>query len=222
MISLLLGGLSTLISTLGPVVTKVASSLLTKLPEIVEVALKVSKVISSVVQSVAEIQGLSPHGEDVEELGFKAMQEGTRAKMENESMDDYLNYLRNEVSVDKKKFQALSDEDKLKCNVMGTGMLSQSISEKSGLEISGDFLLDMHKMKMSGEQLSKYIDAFSEKGVDSLDELPQYLRGELNDRESAKIEAIIKSIEKTSNPSLSDGEVLLRMDDMKQAVEEKL
>lgn len=41
MISLLLGGLSTLISTLGTVVTKVATSLLTKLPEIVEVALKV-------------------------------------------------------------------------------------------------------------------------------------------------------------------------------------
>lgn len=220
MISLLLGGLSTLISTLGPVVTKVASSLLTKLPEIVEVALKVSKVISSVVQSVAEIQGLSPHGEDVEELGFKAMQEGTRAKMEDESMEDYLNYLRNEVSVDKTKFQALSEEDKLKCNVMGTGMLSQSISEKSGLEISGDFLLDMQKMKMSGEQLSKYIETFSEKGVDSLDELTQYLRGELNDRESAKIEAIIKSIEKTSNPSLSDGEVLLKMDAMKEAIEE--
>lgn len=220
MISLLLGGLSTLISTLGPVVTKVASSLLTKLPEIVEVALKVSKVISSVVQSVAEIQGLSPHGEDVEELGFKAMQEGTRAKMEDESIEDYLNYLRNEVSVDKTKFQALSEEDKLKCNVMGTGMLSQSISEKSGLEISGDFLLDMQKMKMSGEQLSKYIETFSEKGVDSLDELTQYLRGELNDRESAKIEAIIKSIEKTSNPSLSDGEVLLRMDAMKEAIEE--
>lgn len=220
MISLLLGGLSTLISTLGPVVTKVASSLLTKLPEIVEVALKVSKVISSVVQSVAEIQGLSPHGEDVEELGFKAMQEGTRAKMEDESMEDYLNYLRNEVSADKTKFQALSEEDKLKCNVMGTGMLSQSISEKSGLEISGDFLLDMQKMKMSGEQLSKYIETFSEKGVDSLDELTQYLRGELNDRESAKIEAIIKSIEKTSNPSLSDGEVLLRMDAMKEAIEE--
>lgn len=220
MISLLLGGLSTLISTLGPVVTKVASSLLTKLPEIVEVALKVSKVISSVVQSVAEIQGLSPHGEDVEELGFKAMQEGTRAKMEDESMIDYLNYLRNEVSVDKTKFQALSEEDKLKCNVMGTGMLSQSISEKSGLEISGDFLLDMQKMKMSGEQLSKYIETFSEKGVDSLDELTQYLRGELNDRESAKIEAIIKTVEKTSNPSLSDGDVLLKMDDMKQAIEE--
>ncbi len=220
MISLLLGGLSTLISTLGPVVTKVASSLLTKLPEIVEVALKVSKVISSVVQSVAEIQGLSPHGEDVEELGFKAMQEGTRAKMEDESIEDYLNYLRNEVSVDKTKFQALSEEDKLKCNVMGTGMLSQSISEKSGLEISGDFLLDMQKMKMSGEQLSKYIETFSEKGIDSLDELTQYLRGELNDRESAKIEAIIKSIEKTSNPSLSDGEVLLRMDAMKEAIEE--
>lgn len=220
MISLLLGGLSTLISTLGPVVTKVASSLLTKLPEIVEVALKVSKVISSVVQSVAEIQGLSPHGEDVEELGFKAMQEGTRAKMEDESMEDYLNYLRNEVSVDKTKFQALSEEDKLKCNVMGTGMLSQSISEKSGLEISGDFLLDMQKMKMSCEQLSKYIETFSEKGVDSLDELTQYLRGELNDRESAKIEAIIKSIEKTSNPSLSDGEALLKMDAMKEAIEE--
>lgn len=220
MIPLLLGGLGPLISSLGPVVTKVASTLLTKLPEIVEVALNVSKVISAVVQTVAEIQGLSPHGEDVEELGYKTMQEGTRAKMEDESMDDYLNYLRNEVSVDKEKFQALSDEDKLKCNVMGTGMLSQSLSEKNGLDISGDFLLDMQKMKMTGEQLSKYIDAFSEKGIDSLDELTQYLRGELNDKESDKIETIIKSVEKTSNPSLSDGDVLLKMDDMKSAIEE--
>lgn len=220
MIPLLLGGLGPLISSLGPVVTEVASTLLTKLPEIVEVALNVSKVISAVVQKVAEIQGLSPHGEDVEELGYKTMQEGTRAKMEDESMDDYLNYLRNEVSVNKEKFQALSDEDKLKCNVMGTGMLSQSISEKNGLDISGDFLLDMQKMKMTGEQLSKYIDAFSEKGIDSLDELTQYLRGELNDKESDKIETIIKSVEKTSNPSISDGDVLLKMDDMKQAIEE--
>lgn len=220
MIPLLLGGLGPLISSLGPVVTKVASTLLTKLPEIVEVALNVSKVISAVVQKVAEIQGLSPHGEDVEELGYKTMQEGTRAKMEDESMDDYLNYLRNEVSVNKEKFQALSDEDKLKCNVMGTGMLSQSLSEKNGLDISGDFLLDMQKMKMAGEQLSKYIDAFSEKGIDSLDELTQYLRGELNDKESDKIETIIKSVEKTSNPSLSDGDVLLKMDDMKSAIEE--
>ena len=33
---------------------------------------------------------------------------------------------------------------------------------------------------------------------------------------------IIKTVEKASNPSLSDGEVLLKMDDMKQAIEEKL
>lgn len=220
MIPLLLGGLGTLISSLGPVVTKVASTLLTKLPEIVEVTLNVSKVISAVVQSVAEIQGLSPHGEDVEELGYKTMQEGTRAKAEDESMEEYLNYLRNEVSVDKEKLKEMSDEDKLKCNALGTGMLTQAISEKNDLEISGDFLLDMQKMKMTGEQLSKYIDAFNEKGIDSLDELTQYLRGELSDKESDKIETIIKSIENTSDPSLSDGDVLLKLDDMKQAIEE--
>lgn len=217
--SLVAGGLAQ-ISSLGPVVTKVASSLLPKLPKIVEVALKVIKTISPVVQLVAEMQRLSPHGEDVEKIGYKAMQEGTRVKMEDESMDDYLNYLRNEVSVDKKKFQSLSDEDKLKCNVIGIGMLSQSISEKNDLEISGDFLLDMQKMKMSGERFFKYIVAFSEKGIDSLDELTQYLRGELTDKESDKIESIIKTVEKTSNPSLSDGDVLLKMDDMKQAIEE--
>lgn len=220
MISLLIGGLGSLLSSLGPVVTKVASTLLTKLPEIVEVALNVSKIISAVVQSVAEIQGLSPHGEDVEELGFKSMQEGTRAKMEDESMEEYLNYLRKEISVDKEKFMAMSNEDKLKCNVMGTGILSQAISEKNDLEISGDFLLDMQKMKMTGEQLAKYIDAFSEKGIGSLDELTQYLRGELNDKESDKIEVIIKAVEKASNPSLSDGEILLKMDDMKQAIDD--
>lgn len=220
MIPLLVGGLGPLLSSLGPVVTKVASTLLTKLPEIVEVALNVSKIISAVVQSVAEIQGLSPHGEDVEELGFKTMQEGTRSKLEDESMEEYLDYLRNEVSVDKEKLKAMSDEDKLKCNVTGTGMLSQAISEKNDLEISGDFLLDMQKMKMTGEQLAKYIDAFSEKGIGSLDELTQYLRGELSDKESDKIEVIIKTVEKASNPSLSNGEILLKMDDMKQAIED--
>ncbi len=220
MISFVLGGLGELISSLGPVVARFASALITKLSQIVDVALNVSKAISVVVQLVAENRGLSPQGEDVEELGYKAMQREARLKMEDESMEDYLNYLRNEVSIDKEKLKVLSDEEKLKCNVMGTSMLSQCISEKTGIEISEDFLLDMHKMKMNGELLSKYIDAFSEMGIETLDELTQYLRGELSDKESDKIETIIKSVEKTSDPTLSDGDVLLKVDDMKRDIEE--
>lgn len=216
MIPLPLGGLQPI---LGPIV-KVATSLIAKLPTIVETALKVVRTISIVIQTAAQILELSPHGEDPEELGAKAMQEDTRPKAEDESVEDYLNYLRNEVSIDSQKLKEMSDEDKIKFNAIGTSLLSQAIIEKYGVEISPDFLLAMEKMKMTGEQISKYIVEFSKNKIDSLDSLADYLRGELSADESVEIESIMENVERELSPSSSKGEILMKIDDARQALEE--
>ena len=136
-------------------------------------------------------------------------------KFEDETMEDYLNYLRNEVELDKEKMLHMSDEDKLKCSAIGTGMLSEAINEKTHVALSPEFMYEMQKMNLSGERISKYIDAFSENDIDTLDSLTKYLRGQLNEDDASTIGNIVENVEQEINPNGSFGDVLQTIEDMK-------
>lgn len=219
MLGILFSSLSTVLTTVGPVVGKVATALVANLPKIAEIALNVARVVAGITQVIAQVRGLSLINENVEELGAKTMQEGTRARMEEESIDDYLNYLRNEVELDKEKMRAMSVEDKIRCNVIGTGMLSESISKDSGIDITGNFLYEISKMKMSGEEINKYIDAFSANSIDSMESFVTYLRGDLSGKDSEIVGNTIESVVKSLAPDSSRGEVLMKIEEMKESLE---
>ena len=113
-----LGGLlSAAISTVGPIISTVANVLINKLPPVIETAKLVIDTISEVVSKVCEILDIAPLDENTEELGAKVMQEGTRPKCDEETTQEYLDYLRNEVTFDKEKFDKMTPEEKLVCGV---------------------------------------------------------------------------------------------------------
>lgn len=209
------------LNTFGPVVLKVTSAILKNLPTIVETASTIAKTIGECIDTIAKNENVLTTGETYEEFGAKALQENTRPRAEDESISDYLNYLRNEVKLDKEKMESMSSEDRLKNGVVGAGLVTEAISSKCGVEISGDFILDMYKMKMSGETLSKYIDEFSKNGINSMDSLTKYLRGELNENDSSLVHEVIKTTEKSLNPEMSNGQILLKVEDMKEALIEQ-
>ena len=76
MLGVLFSGLAAIVKIAGPVVTSFATQLVAKLPTIVETALEVLKVVGPIVKDVAGVIGVLKNGDDVEELGKKAMQEG--------------------------------------------------------------------------------------------------------------------------------------------------
>ena len=51
-----------------------------------------------------------------------------------------------------------------------------------------------------------YIDAFKNTGL-SVSKLKDYYSGDLSKREDSKVEALIYSVEKESNPNISDFEI---------------
>mgnify|MGYP003327588623 CR=1 FL=1 len=103
--------LGDVVSCIGSAIASFAGSLIEKLSPVISIALQVVKDIGEVVVAVANALGLIPEDESVEEIGAKTMQDGVRAKMEDESMQEYLDYLRNDVKLDEGKLAVMTDEE---------------------------------------------------------------------------------------------------------------
>lgn len=212
-----IGGLiTTAISTVGPVIAKAATTLVTKLPTIIEVAKVTIGAISTVVSKVSEVLGIAPADEKVDELGAKAMQEGTRAKMDEESTQEYLDYLRNDVELDTEKFDKMSEKEKIECEALGTSMLSKSIEEKTGVELPVDFLMTIPRMKLDYKQVEKFIDAFSENNIESMGEFTKYISNEMSDKEAEKVGDVVEGALKELSPEMTDEDIQSEIVSMKK------
>ena len=221
MLGVLLSGLAAIVKMAGPIVTSFATQLVAKLPTIVETALEVLKVVGPIVKDVAEVIGVLKNGDDVEDLGKKTMQEGTRPKMEEESMEDYFEYLRNEVKLDEERWKNMTDAERLQANVTGVSMVTTAISEKTKVNLSPDFIMAMKEMEMTAQQVCEYIKTFSEKNIDSMDSFTDYLRGELSGDTKKEVFNAIEETETKLLPDYSTGKILVEINSMKDKLSGK-
>ena len=209
----IISGLTSLVSTIGPVVAKIATTIVTKLPEIATTIMKVAEVISE----VATILGLTNH-ETPEVIGAKMQQEGTRGRLDDESMEEYLDYLREEIKLDKEKFLSMSDEERVKSTAIGIGALSQTIDEKFGVKLSGDFIVDMNKMQMTAREIASYVQHFESKGIESMDSLTDFLKGKLSDEDKRQVYDVITKVENELSPRATLADVNDKIETMKDAI----
>lgn len=211
------GFISSAVHTVGSAISSVASTLVSRLPDVVIAAKIVIETVSTVIAKVSEVLGIAPQNENLEELGAKVMQEDTRAKMPEETAQEYLDYLRNDVKLDEEKFSKMSPEEKTVCSALGTSMVAKSIEEKTGVEIPADFLITIAKSKLKFEQVSKFINAFSENGIGSMGEFTKYITNDLTEDRSIKIGGIVKESLKDINPTFSEEDIQNEIVDMKRS-----
>lgn len=214
------GFISSIATTVGPVIASAATALATKLP-MTAIGIKLAMdTISTVISKTAEMLGIAPAEENHEELGAKAMQEDIKPREEFESTQEYLDYLRKDVELDKEKYTKMSEEEKISCRVLGTTMVSKSIEEKAGVEISPDFLITIYKAKLGCEQVEKFINVFADHGITSMDEMAKYITNELPEERVPEIGEIIETSVKELSPSLSNDEIMQEVVNMKRAYNE--
>ena len=214
-INSIISAVSSIAATVGPALSTFATTLVAKLPSIIETIVKVAKVVVDVAQAF----GILNPDEDALTLGAKVKQEGTRGRMDGESMEDYFNYLREEVELDKDKLDNMTDEEKVACQVVGTAMTSEAISEKMGVKLSPEFVASMAKIEMSAVQLEAYVKSFCKNGIDSMDYLTRFLNGKLSDSDLVQVYNIVESVEKAIDPTLDDNALQSKIEDMKSAIE---
>lgn len=210
------GFFSAIIPTVGPSISTVADVLFNKLPPIIEAARIVIGTISEVVSKVCEALNIAPLGENAEELGAKAMQEGTRSKMDEETTQEYLDYLRNEVPLDKDKLDTMTPEEKVACAVLGTSMKAKSIEEKTGVELPPEFLISIAKSKMRHEQVERFINAFSQNGIISMGEFTRYISNDMSEDDALKVGNVIKGAMKELTPEMSEEDIQNEIVSMKK------
>lgn len=174
------------------------------LPEIIVVAGFIARVVSE----IAEALGLKEKDETPEELGMKA-EEADKKPEDFDSIEAYIEYLRNDVEIDKEKLKELSEEDKLKYAAIGTAINIKGIEEKYGVEMPGDFWKTASDLRISAQETKQYIESCKQNGITNMKDMSDYLKGyapESGTKPSVVSDSIMDALKK-NNPGLPENQL---------------
>lgn len=200
----IVGGLvSAVAPVIGPVLSSVGTFISTKLPAALQVAVSCVKSISIIVTSVSQMLNISPMGEVPAELGAKTMQENVRSKRAGELTQEYLEYLRS-IPLDEEKYEKMSEEEKLSCEIVGDVMLADAIREDTNVELPGEFLMSLSKINMESKVVYNLIKSFEKYGISSMGLFNDYLTGDiLNEELATNVGDAVKEAISNASPELS-------------------
>ena len=93
------------------------------------------KEVTSLISSVAELLGLKDEDDSSEEIGMKS-EKADRKPEDFDSREEYINYLRDDVELDKYDREKLSNENlKEKYSAKGLDIEMGAINEKIGVKL---------------------------------------------------------------------------------------
>lgn len=172
-------------------------------------------IIAEIVSKIAEALGLKDKDETPEELGLKA--EAADKKPEDfDSIEAYIQYLRNDIQIDKEKLENLKDEDKVKYAAIGTAITIKGIEEKYGIEAPGEFWKTAADLKLSGEETKQYIETFKQNGITNMKDMSDYIKGvapESGTKPGVVSDSIMAAL-KQNNPELSEEELAAKFNSL--------
>lgn len=135
----------------------------------------------AVISVLAEIFTEKPKEEKPEELGMKAEQ--ADKKPENfDSINDYIEYLRQEIKVDAAKLENLSEEERMKYQAVGLGLYVKNIEEKQGMKLDPAFLKvvpEMINLGYTAQDIGNLMQSMKKNGVNDMKMYPEFMKGEL-------------------------------------------
>lgn len=211
------GIVSVVAPVIGSALSTAATFIATKLPEMLQVATTCVSTISTIVTSVGEMLKIAPPEEQPAELGAKIMQENVRSKREGELTQEYLDYLRT-VPFDEGRFDKMSEEEKLGCEVVGDVMLADSIRETTNVDLPGEFLMTLTKINMEAQTVYNLIKLFEKSGISSMGQFNDYLSGDIiNEEVAEKVDGAVKSAISATSPEMSITDIQHEIIAMRQA-----
>ncbi|WP_245823915.1 hypothetical protein [Photobacterium proteolyticum] len=163
----------------------------------VELATKVGEAIKAVGISL----GIIKPGENLEELGEKAMLSDKKAE-DFDSINEYINHLRNEVTLDKEKFNSLDEKELLARSAIGASITLKGINEKLDTVVTTEFMAEVAKQQLTAEEIIGTIKVYKEKEL-NISDYELYLNDELSIDESDKHSDALVSAYQKLEPELT-------------------
>lgn len=155
-----------------------------------------------------------------EELGAKVLLVESRARDSEESVSHYIDYL-NTVELDKEEFENWDPEKKVASSVIGNALISEAITEKTGVEIPVDFVANMEKAEVKHEEVAAFIEAFDKEGKESMSEMNEFLENDpaMTEEKAEQMETLATEALKELNPEMSDEDAAARLINIKAVVQ---
>ncbi|OQY39064.1 MAG: hypothetical protein B6229_04535 [Spirochaetaceae bacterium 4572_7] len=209
---------SSVCSVVSSAVSAIGSAIVTGATKLLEIAGKGIEAVINTIRQVGVALGVIQPDEDLEKLGEKAMVADKKVE-DFDYVSDYIQYLRDEVEVDKAKFDKLEDKDKLARKAIGATIVSKGIEEKKDTIIPMEFWVETTKQGMGQKEITGVIDMFKESSVEN--NFFDFCKGKLGFKEKVKTSNLLVEMYKELEPDLSNDDIENKIINMKNVSKEE-
>ena len=181
------------ISDAKPIINLVAPKLQESMKCFAERMLELSEKYSSIaefaqmIDKAADIMGdvfyvLGINADPTDVMGAKIAQ-ADKGIDEFDSIEAYIDYLRDEIELDKEKFDALSMEERVAYSIIGMAVEAGTIGEKLGVEISADVveivakIAEIGKLVVEANEVVTLISNLKDEGISNLNDICDCING---------------------------------------------
>jgi len=106
------------------------------------------------------------------------------------SNEKYIQHLREKIKLEQEILVHTKESDGVH-KKKGIGLLTDSIKEKIGVDVTEDFLLYINRNSLSPEETISVIESLRDSGYDSTAIFRRYMCNTLNEKDKNKLELII-------------------------------
>lgn len=207
------GLVSSAVSTISSVVSSIGNIVASAATTIVNLGFELAGKVTQAIKSVGMLLGILQPQENLDELGEKAMMSDKKPE-DFESINDYINHLRDNVPLDKEKFEKLDDKELLARSAIGASITLKGINEKLDSAVTPAFMAEVAKQELAAEQIVSTIKAYKENNL-STDNYGPYIKDELSIDESDKHSDALVSAYHKLEPELSIEQIEDKVMDLK-------
>ena len=182
-------------STISSAVSNIGRGIASVATSIVSLGVSLAAKVSDAIKGVGISLGIIRPEDTMEELGERAILSDKKPE-DFDSINEYIDHLKNNVPFDKEKFDRLDDKELLARSSIGASITLKGINEKLNATVTPEFMAIVASQELEVNEIIETIKVYKEKEL-NLDDYDLYLNDELtldetNKHSSALVEAYQK------------------------------
>ncbi|EOI6437467.1 TPA: hypothetical protein ACTGG1_002485 [Vibrio cholerae] len=196
--------LSSVVSAACNVVNSVASilgSIANRAITILEMGASLAIRVGEAIKAVGISLGIIMPNDDLQELGEKAMM-SEKTPADFDSISAYIDHLRNDVTIDREKFNRLDGKELLARSAIGSAITLQGINEKLETVVCPQFMAMVATQNLTADEIVATIKTYKEKSLSTSD-YSLYLKDELSIEQSREHSNALVEAYQQLEPELS-------------------
>ncbi|MEQ6344608.1 hypothetical protein OAY_09360 [Vibrio cyclitrophicus ZF205] len=192
-------------SVIGSVASKIGSEIAGAATSIANLGVSLAEKVGEAIKNVGISLGVIRPEDNLEELGEKAML-SEKTPDDFNSINEYIEHLKDDVVIDKEKFDSLSDVEKLARSSIGASITLKGINAKLDTVVSPSFMATVAAQDLDAKEIIGTIKAYKEKSL-STDHYSLYLKDELSIDESHKHGSALVEAYRKLEPELTTEQI---------------